>query len=174
MPKKLSSPSKHGSGSEQTYARRIAPVNKADFQLSSDSGSKSKSKGAATRSYQRLNNLFSNEMTGNETHDNRTIRARSRLWGAQEELRAGGWSAPELTTLSKNYAEAAQYHADKGSYKKAEHYHALSKAAKQEAITSKRVATTAKNKADRAARVKVASDRVAAKKSAKSVKTPKK
>jgi len=77
----------------------------------------------------------------------------------------------ELTSLSKNYADAAKYHFDKGSFDKADHYHALSRAAKQEATTAKRVATAAKNKADRAARVKTASERVAAKKLAKAAKT---
>jgi hypothetical protein len=177
MPKKLSSPSQHGSRSEKLYARRITPVNKTDFQLSNKSsvGLTSRfdamSQGASNRAYQRYTKLFNNDMTGDDAHDNRTVSYRTKLWTAQEQLRADGWSAPELTSLSKNYADAAQYHSDKGSYKKAEHFHVLSKAAKQEATTAKRVATAAKNKADRAARVKTASERVAAKKLAKAAKT---
>ncbi len=154
MPKKLSSPSGHGSRSEALFARKISPVNKNDFVPSASRPSVSK--GQMSRSSQR----FSTWSEGKNPAQ----------WSAQEKFRSGGWNPQELSTISKNYADAARYHADKGSFDKANHYQTLSLAAKQESTTAKRVATTAKNKADRAARVKVASDRVAAKNLAKSKK----
>jgi len=174
MPRKLSSPSKHGSRSEVLFARKVSPVNPRDFDHPPDRlGNPSRmSDGAVSRSIQRYGALAERK-TGNEAYDRRTKMAKGNQWSAQEQLRSAGWSAPELTSLSKNYADASKYHFDKGSFDKADHYHALSRAAKQEATTAKRVATAAKNKADRAARVKVASDRVAAKQLAKSAKVSK-
>ncbi len=154
MPKKLSSPSSHGSRSEVLFARKISPVNKNDFVPSASRPSVSKARMART------SQRFSTWAEGKNPEQ----------WTAQEKFRSGGWNSQELTVMSKNYADAARYHLDKGSYDKANHYQTLSNAAKQESTTAKRVATTAKNKADRAARVKVASDRFAAKKLAKSKK----
>jgi len=168
MPRKLSSPSNHGSRAETLYARKISPVNQKDFQYSPQNSSPTDmSKGAISRNLKRYRNLLG-RATGDTTYDNRTLMANTKKWSAQEQLRSGGWTPPELTSLSKNYADAANYHFDKGSFDKANHYHALSQAAKQEATTAKRTATAAKNKADRAARVAATSERLAA----KAAKTP--
>lgn len=171
MPAKLSSPSKHGSRFEQTYARKITPVNKKDYQPATHFPSATPpSQGRVARLRTRTKSL-DKMMTGNEKHDERTRQAHYTLWRAQEQLRLAGWNAQELSNLSKNYGEASQYHFQKGNYTKASHFDHLAKAAKKEATTAKRVATTAQNKADRAARVKVASERVAAKQAAKASKS---
>lgn len=173
MPRKLSSPSKHGFGLDRTYARKISPVNGKDYTLTTDMSA------PAPYSQGRLNRLRSRtkalekSFTGDETRDQRTLKAHSSVWQAQEQLRLAGWNDKELGNLAMNYKQASQYHFEKGNYTKADHFDHLAKAAKKEATTAKRVATTAKNKADRAERVRQASERVAAKKEAKASKTPK-
>lgn len=173
MPSKLSSPSKHGSRFEQTYVRKITPVNKKDFIPSNDiTSSKLTSQGQLARFRSRTKSL-DKMLTGDKTRDQRTLKAHSSVWQAQEELRLAGWNDKELSNLATNYKQASQYHFEKGNYTKASHFDHLAKAAKKEATTAKRVATTAKNKAERAERVRQASERVAAKKEAKASKAPK-
>jgi hypothetical protein len=170
MPSKLSSPSKHGYGLDVLYARKISPLNKNDYTLTTDVSA------PAPMSQGRLNRLrtrtkaLEKSFTGDEKRDQRTLNAHNSIWQAQEQLRLAGWNGQELSNLSKNYKEASQYHFQKGNYTKASHFDHLAKAATKEATTAKRVATAAQNKADRAARVKAASDRVAAKQAAKASK----
>jgi len=73
MPRKLSSPSKHGSRSEVLFARKVSPVNPRDFDHPPDRlGNPSRmSDGAVSRSIQRYGALAERK-TGNEAYDRRT------------------------------------------------------------------------------------------------------